>query len=98
SLSAFLRRDNRQSQSEITPFVWSAANTIVTKVTVCQARVWMMLSLQSTAPPTVLPGSVGSTSMWKSVKEEAPEVLCLASLVGLLSAAGVGVAIALAAA
>jgi hypothetical protein len=36
--------------------------------------------------------------MWKSVLDEAREVLWLTSLVGGLSAAGIGIAIALAAA
>jgi hypothetical protein len=41
--------------------------------------------------------SGGSTPMWKSVLDEAREVVWLASIVGGLSAAGLSIAIALAA-
>jgi hypothetical protein len=37
----------------------------------------------------------GSTPMWKSVLDEAREVIWLASLVGGLSAVGIGIAVAL---
>jgi hypothetical protein len=40
---------------------------------------------------------VGGTSMWKSVLNEAREVMWLALVVGGLSAIGVGIAMALAA-
>jgi hypothetical protein len=39
--------------------------------------------------------SGGSTPMWKSVLDEAREIVWLASLVGGLSAVGIGIAVAL---
>jgi hypothetical protein len=43
-------------------------------------------------------GNRGSTTMWKSVLEEAREVAWLVSIVGCLSVAAVGLAVAFAAA
>lgn len=43
------------------------------------------------------PRNGGSPPMWKSVLDEAREVVWLASVVGGLSAVGVGIALALAA-
>jgi hypothetical protein len=48
--------------------------------------------------PVDCTGSGGSTPMWKSVLDEAREIAWLASLVVGLSAVGIGIAIALAAA
>lgn len=49
-------------------------------------------------PDDVPNGSSAGRPMWKAVREELREVVWLASVIGGLSAAGVGLAIALAAA
>ena len=53
---------------------------------------------EPTAVPAVeLASSGGSIPMWKSVLDEAREIVWLASLVGGLSAVGIGIAVALSA-